>query len=228
MNSVETSDVKNEREKWLSPRTEAAWTTIAAAVYLLTTVLIVGLVAIYLGAYDDETVDDAMTGLEFFGTIPLAITFLMWVYRASNNLKAIGVEEQRFSPWGAVGWWFVPFANLVLPGKAVIEIWSKSSTKEQVSQAIPLAWWFTFIISRVLFSILDLIPVEHVTSEYVTLIGLGFISATLLDTVALGLMLAVVWTITTNQIKRHDKMQPTTPSDGLEIEDQTWAHDRSR
>ena len=51
-----------------------------------------------------------------------AVTFLMWIFRASRNLRPLGTQNQRYSPEGAVGWWFVPVANLLIPYKVVKEL----------------------------------------------------------------------------------------------------------
>ena len=34
-----------------------------------------------------------------------AIVVLMWIYRANNNLHALGAKSMRFTPGWAVGWW---------------------------------------------------------------------------------------------------------------------------
>jgi uncharacterized protein DUF4328 len=57
--------------------------------------------------------------------IATVITFLMWLYRANNNIAAFGEPREHSAGW-AVGSFFVPFANLVIPYRAVKEIWKKS------------------------------------------------------------------------------------------------------
>jgi hypothetical protein len=64
------------------------------------------------------------------GQIPVYITtvvlFLMWLYRAHKNLYALRPVHLQFTPGWAVGWWFIPFANLVKPYQAVREVWWES------------------------------------------------------------------------------------------------------
>ncbi len=48
-----------------------------------------------------------------------AAFFLVWVYRAHANVHALGFNELKFSPGWAVGWWFIPFFNLVQPARAM-------------------------------------------------------------------------------------------------------------
>ena len=61
--------------------------------------------------------------VKLFLTIVLAATFLCWIYRASENLHSLSSDQMRFSPQGAVGWYFVPLANLFRPYQTMQEIW---------------------------------------------------------------------------------------------------------
>src|SRR5918997_1098797 len=60
--------------------------------------------------------------------IALVVAFLLWLHRASKNLAALGNPKSRieYTPGWAVGWFFIPFANLVMPYRAVREVWVKS------------------------------------------------------------------------------------------------------
>ena len=60
--------------------------------------------------------------------IATVIVFLMWLYRSCNNLRALGFGRRQisYSPGWAVGSFFVPFVNLVVPYRAVRELWQKS------------------------------------------------------------------------------------------------------
>lgn len=62
--------------------------------------------------------------------IPLSIAtivfFLIWEHRAFKNLSALNAQNLEFSPGWAIGWWFIPFANLVKPFQAMRELWTES------------------------------------------------------------------------------------------------------
>src|SRR5918997_5039842 len=89
--------------------------------------------------------------------VALVVAFLLWLHRASKNLRALGNPSQRieFTPGWAVGWFFIPFANLVMPYKAVREVWEKSDPAVRTgddfmfagpsSAPLLLGWWVTFI-----------------------------------------------------------------------------------
>jgi hypothetical protein len=64
------------------------------------------------------------------------ICFLLWLYRASRNIQALGAEKVEHSPRGAIGWWFVPIANLFKPYIVLKEIYQASKS----SQDQPRRW----------------------------------------------------------------------------------------
>ena len=85
------------------------------------------------------------------------ICFLTWEYRVHRNLEALGARGlKRKSRW-AVIWYFVPFANLVMPYLVLREIWKGSNPYADLSNAfawknssVPnwmLAWWISWILS---------------------------------------------------------------------------------
>lgn len=58
--------------------------------------------------------------LVFIGTVVL---WCVWIHRASKNLWPLAINDQRFSPRWAVGWWFVPIMWYFRPYQVVKEIW---------------------------------------------------------------------------------------------------------
>ncbi|MBV9993069.1 MAG: DUF4328 domain-containing protein [Alphaproteobacteria bacterium] len=67
---------------------------------------------------------------------------LRWIWRSNKNLWASGVAMENTPGW-AVGWYFVPFANLWKPYQAMREIWQQSLREEAHSNG-PLPWWWAF------------------------------------------------------------------------------------
>jgi len=55
--------------------------------------------------------------------IAAGITFLVWVYRSDALARALGSDRMAHSPGWSVGWFFVPFANLVKPYFVLKEIY---------------------------------------------------------------------------------------------------------
>lgn len=81
----------------------------------------------------------------------------MWLYRAQANLHAAGHEDLEFSPGWAVGWYFVPVANLFKPFQAMRELWNTSHLAQNDfgGEAPPTVkyWWFGFVGGNILSNI---------------------------------------------------------------------------
>ena len=77
------------------------------------------------------------------------IAILVWLYRANRNAHLIGTLEMEVSPGWAVGWFFVPFANLFMPYRAVSEVWAASGSAVPGAARPPLAlligWWLCWL-----------------------------------------------------------------------------------
>lgn len=89
------------------------------------------------------------------------VVFLMWLYRAHQNLPAFGVPRhtiQHSSAW-AVGSFFIPFVSLVVPYQAIKDLWNKSvpGNTQMFSALSPPAffplWWGVWLISNFIANI---------------------------------------------------------------------------
>ena len=88
--------------------------------------------------------------LEILVYLATVVFFCIWLYRSYANLRAFNPSRRLdSSPGMAVGSFFIPFANLVLPYRAVKEVWQKSGPPDEalLSEPGPPAWfpiWWTF------------------------------------------------------------------------------------
>lgn len=97
-----------------------------------------------------------LTVLGFVVFVITAIVFLMWLHRVSSNLPAFGYwKSQGYSPAWAVGSFFVPFVNLVVPYQAIKDIWQKSRPASAESFSFVKsppgffpAWWGFWLASN--------------------------------------------------------------------------------
>jgi len=92
--------------------------------------------------------------LETIIYLATVVFFLMWLYRAYDNLRAFnGWSRLDYSPGWAVGSFFIPFVNLVVPYRAVKEVWQKSGLPDEALLAEPRApswfplWWLLWLLS---------------------------------------------------------------------------------
>lgn len=81
------------------------------------------------------------------------VFFSMWIYRAAANVVAAGIPGFEYTPSWAVGWFFVPIANLFRPFSAMRQIWNASHGEqgERLNHANGLLafWWGCWIISNI-------------------------------------------------------------------------------
>lgn len=99
--------------------------------------------------------------------IALIVVFLIWLHRAYSNLSPLKARSLQSSPGWAVGWWFIPFANLVKPFQVVRELYNESdpdfdpdSEFLHVPAGTPLkigVWWAAFLISGFAARLADLL-----------------------------------------------------------------------
>lgn len=140
------------------------WTTILfslEAVFLL----LMGLAEVSLGqrgATDGASADAMLSGAEvlfslsaigwFLVWIPGIVSFCVWVRRANINADALVGNRMEFTPGWAVGWFFVPFANLFKPYQVMSEIYRASDpevdpdywTLAEVPRHLTL-WWLSYL-----------------------------------------------------------------------------------
>jgi hypothetical protein len=157
-----------------SGHTRAMWTMALIVVSMALSATGVGLWGVHLGnvgAFESgaKTVQqlqdskDAGLAIDAWIIIVIAVTaipWLLWQYRAHANLRALGVSGLKYSPGWAVGWWFIPFANIVLPFLVMRELW-KASDPEASSldwmarRATPLLglWWACRLLAHLFLQI---------------------------------------------------------------------------
>lgn len=77
-----------------------------------------------------------------------------WILRAARNARALGAQGIEASPGWAVGWYFVPFANLVKPFRAMDEIWRASASasrwRQLATPALLRFWWGCWLVVAVI------------------------------------------------------------------------------
>jgi hypothetical protein len=145
------------------------------------------------------------------------VVWLIWQHHATSNLWARGYRDLHIRPGWAVGWWFIPFANFVMPCVAMVELDRRSTADGSPRPVSPLvgAWWAVYIggslvVTIGLFSALwsglvdvfgganrdqtvfDLTSLAHTAAPW--LLAFGILSA-----VSAGLAIAVVRRITEAQ-----------------------------
>ncbi len=162
---------KNSTPRFVSAHSRTQWLAFALGLNLLMSLMAVasGLLEnnlLYSVAAGNEVTMEAATAndtrqqivaiLQLVVFIFSSILFLIWIYRAHKNLPALGAAGLRYSPGFAVGAWFIPLVNLILPYHVMKEIWRASDpdmidpnpTVWQKAHVSPLlaAWWIFWFL----------------------------------------------------------------------------------
>lgn len=81
-----------------------------------------------------------------------AVVWLIWQHQATANLWARAEPGMRTTPGWAVGWWFIPVANLWMPFVAMRELDRRSMGREAAprSGALVGVWWLVWVAAWLL------------------------------------------------------------------------------
>lgn len=83
-----------------------------------------------------------------------ALAFLVWVYRANANTHALGFADLKFRPGWAVGWWFVPIANLIQVPRVMLELYrvalagDPAARRGHICSAPVIVWWLLILFAN--------------------------------------------------------------------------------
>jgi hypothetical protein len=162
--------------RFASLKTPATWVYVTLGVAILASIVYLAGAAMQVSALralqdpdsdanffdlleDVETADDVVVGGAVFQGLATAVCagmFIWWLRRATCNVPALGAAGQEFTPGWAIGWWFIPFANLVQPLRVVNQAWRASDSsairsgdayawKRASVGGIVMFWWLAWI-----------------------------------------------------------------------------------
>ena len=94
-------------------------------------------------AFDDFT--QMLGRLELAGSILTGIAWFVWLHRAVANARSLGVQTEATPGW-SVGWWFIPFANLVKPYRILRSLYDGVVSG---SGGIVGFWWGCYLLAGV-------------------------------------------------------------------------------
>ncbi|HEV7712583.1 MAG TPA: DUF4328 domain-containing protein [Asanoa sp.] len=75
----------------------------------------------------------------------LALT-IIWLWRARKNLDAFPDTQPVLSAGWAIGGWFLPFANAVIPGRLMANV-ARQSSRERWVSVVSVVWWIALILT---------------------------------------------------------------------------------
>jgi hypothetical protein len=118
-----------------------------------------------------------------------AVAVLAWLSRVVENVPPLTGGTPRRSPREAIGWWFVPFANFVVPYQVASDAARRLRTEDGRAERFLLPWWATWLALSVLGGVLFRLPQETLDE-----LRVGFVLTAVLDAlyVASGVLLVLV------------------------------------
>ena len=88
--------------------------------------------------------------------IVTVVVWCIWSYRVAVALRDLGTEGLAHSPGWVVGWWFVPFANLVKPFQVTSELYRAAGPEHdgfdwamRSAPAFLAAWWAFWLAGNI-------------------------------------------------------------------------------
>ncbi len=109
---------------------------------------------------DAEEVSEGVIGVFSLCALMVAVLTVIWWYQAYQAVERTGVPGRKWSSGWAVGGWFIPFANLIIPKLVLNEIdrisgatadggdgWSSRRVAAVVNW-----WWGCFVTGSLLLA----------------------------------------------------------------------------
>jgi hypothetical protein len=140
-------------------------TKVTAGALSLYALVELALSLVWLSLYQSSEAGADPERIELLGLISIAALAMLivcvilvscWTYRASANAHGFS-GEMTISPGWAVGWYFIPIANLFKPFQAMREIWLASHFRgywhDERTPLLLVAWWTLWIVTNILGNI---------------------------------------------------------------------------
>jgi uncharacterized protein DUF4328 len=112
-------------------------------------------------AEDADDYVSAAASLFLLVQVVIAVLFIVWMFRAAKNNEALGRTNTRFGPGWAIGGWFIPIANLVIPVLILQDLWRGGDASRARDDAgwrtarpswLVGWWWAAWVVSLMRFS----------------------------------------------------------------------------
>src|SRR5262249_49519145 len=82
------------------------------------------------------------------------IVWLVWLHRAYGNIPMLTRRDSKYTPGWAVGYYFIPFLNLVRVPQTMSETW-EASDGGPAGGALVVCWWLAWIFCGIISRLAD-------------------------------------------------------------------------
>lgn len=91
------------------------------------------------------------------------IAMLAWLSRSVDNTPHLLGGTPKQSPRWSIGWWFIPFANLVMPYRAMVDVDRRNAQGVAAPiRGLILTWWLVGIVAATIDNVVSRIPTETI------------------------------------------------------------------
>jgi hypothetical protein len=111
----------------------------------------------FSAARDFNDADDAVGATRtilFLLSIAIFVLVVILLFRAVKNAEIWTQSQGRFSAGWAIGGWFIPLANFVIPFMVFLDVWKRSAPGDRrlgsPSAALLWCWWLLYVVGQVL------------------------------------------------------------------------------
>lgn len=109
-----------------------------------------------VGLLNQATMLDSLSVAPFLGALLVTgVLVMIWLYRARRNLDAMPVPAPGLRAGWAVGGWFVPLANLVVPARVMASVVRCSLPGARRMPALVWLWWITYVGGNAIDAVLS-------------------------------------------------------------------------
>jgi hypothetical protein len=133
------------------------WATLALCAYMALKALFTIMMA---SSSEDVPLVGLLAILYLVALITCYIVVGCWIYRTNANAHLFS-SAMSITPGWSIGWFFVPFANLVMPFRGVKETWDESHdfAGRQQDKATPLLgwWWGLWLATNIASNVANLL-----------------------------------------------------------------------
>lgn len=133
--------------------------------------------------------------------VVVTVLHAMWIYRATWNSNVIRPLAGRISPGWAVGWYFVPVADLWMPFIAMRQTWT-TSLQSAAQWGLLAGWWALWVLGSIAFwGVIVLAVLTELTpgTEVIGLLTLVDVFGVIISVLSSVLFIQIVRRITAAQ-----------------------------
>ena len=163
---------------WVSPGYRSSWTRARFAIGLLAVAVAADAIGALLDLQGLGLVDAAEAGTlteadafafdDLYSKVALAqvalylisaLGVLAWLSRVVENVPPLTGRTPRRGPRAAIGWWFVPFANYVVPYQITADAVRRLRVeRDDGTERLLLPWWIVWVAASLVGGVLWRLP----------------------------------------------------------------------